>query len=79
MFILASYRDFAVQSGTYCHKDSLFKDREQSQIRFFPSKDLFLEACAACSELTSNISTMHSSLLYLHKAHILSNNIVYSQ
>ena len=27
MFILASYRDFAVQSGTYCHKDSLFKDK----------------------------------------------------
>ena len=24
---LASYRDFAVQSETYCHKDSLFKDK----------------------------------------------------
>ena len=34
MFNLASYRYFAVQSGTYCHKDSLFKDKVKPMPNF---------------------------------------------
>ena len=36
-------------------------DREQSQIGFISSKKnhIFLQMCVTCSELPSNISTMH--------------------
>ena len=51
--------------------------REQSQIEIAPERPIFLHACATCSELPSNISTMRVPVSPVALLYFVFNQIIF--